>query len=305
MSSWGNRVCAGCGTDLKFEQFSKNQWSKPVGVSRCRLCVSEGIVRNADDFGTARHNHTTKNTWIEVDLSRFDEQGAFRYCTYGFYRRGPRSGQRCVAKWFKSCRINENDFFNSEFEAVERALRIITQFNMARFASAFFRLNQPEEWIIDNTRCLVEPYIENYRKFNSNTGWYAVGSKGGISESMQALSHFSYHITSGMLLLCDLQGGMYRDGVVLTDPVIISRTRRFGPTDLGPQGMSSFFYYHKCNRFCKSEWTQPKVKLPYHHQSSGTSMEFFPTRRFDKSVPSGGLVTYYEHCDDIESFDDY
>lgn len=43
MSSWGNRVCAACHQDLSIDDYSTNQWSKGLGVSRCRLCVSEGI----------------------------------------------------------------------------------------------------------------------------------------------------------------------------------------------------------------------------------------------------------------------
>ena len=33
--------------------------------------------------------------------------------------------------------------------------------------------------------------------------------------------------------LRDLQGGVYRDGVVLLDPVILSRDRQYGVTALG------------------------------------------------------------------------
>lgn len=39
---------------------------------------------------------------------------------------------------------------------------------------------------------------------------------------MQALSHYSYHVLNGEYLLCDLQGGINDDSVVLTDPVIHS-----------------------------------------------------------------------------------
>ena len=39
------------------------------------------------------------------------------------------------------------------------------------------------------------------------------------------LSHYSYHVSNGAYLLCDLQGGVYKDGVVLTDPVVMSVTQ--------------------------------------------------------------------------------
>jgi hypothetical protein len=44
---------------------------------------------------------------------------------------------------------------------------------------------------------------------------------------MQALSHFSYHQSGGQHVLCDLQGGVYRDGIVLTDPAVLSRTKEY------------------------------------------------------------------------------
>lgn len=54
--------------------------------------------------------------------------------------------------------------------------------------------------------CLVEPYIEDFEKFNSNSGWAPV--TGNLwSDVMQALSHFSYHNSGGQYLLCSLQGG--------------------------------------------------------------------------------------------------
>jgi len=36
---------------------------------------------------------------------------------------------------------------------------------------------------------------------------------------MQALSHFTYHISGGEFVLCDLQGGLSSDGAIITDPV--------------------------------------------------------------------------------------
>ena len=81
---------------------------------------------------------------------------------------------------------------------------------------------------------------------------------------IQAVSHFSYHTSGGQFVLCDLQGGIYHDGAVLTDPVILSRKKLYGPTDLGPTGISSFFSRHVCNEFCRSHWSKPKDQLPYH-----------------------------------------
>ena len=45
---------------------------------------------------------------------------------------------------------------------------------------------------------LVEPYMDEFRKFNSNTGWFYESAK-----LMSALSHFLYDFTDGAYLLCD------------------------------------------------------------------------------------------------------
>ena len=99
---------------------------------------------------------------------------------------------------------------------------------------------------------------------------------------MQALSHFSYHSSGGRYVLCDLQGGVYRDGIVLTDPAVLSVQKEYGVTDLGPPGISTFFAQHTCNEFCKGHWKKPTDMRMYHEVKKGTSMvgsgEHFPTR---------------------------
>ena len=113
--------------------------------------------------------------------------------------------------------------------------------------------------------------IDNFQKFNSNSGWVK-RCDAGWGDVMQALSHFSYHFTGGSFVLCDLQGGAYRDGVVLTDPVVMSRDQRYGATDLGPEGITAFFSRHKCNAYCSQKWTRPKGRYTDIPLCSGTSM---------------------------------
>ncbi len=61
-----------------------------------------------------------------------------------------------------------------------------------------------------------------------------------------ALSHFSYHYSSGHYLLCDLQVCGDGSGIILSDCVINSTAAgRFGPSDLGLDGISTFF---RCGR---------------------------------------------------------
>ena len=44
------------------------------------------------------------------------------------------------------------------------------------------------------------------------------------------------------MIVCDLQGVIEDDIVVLTDPVIISKSGSYGPTDLGAKCIETFFF---------------------------------------------------------------
>ena len=106
-------------------------------------------------------------------------------------------------------------------------------------------------------------------KFNSNSG-HSDGD-----QVMAALSHFSYHHTAGQHLLCDLQGGKYADCYVLTDPVIMSLDRSYGPTDLGERGISNFLAHHRCSALCHPHWRRflaPEATIPVRE---GSTMEEF------------------------------
>ena len=73
----------------------------------------------------------------------------------------------------------------------------------------------------------------------------------------QCFSHFTWSVTSGELLVCDLQGVWNAtDGFLLTDPAMHraerrSRGRRRGSTDKGTQGIASFFATHTCSPLCR------------------------------------------------------
>jgi hypothetical protein len=126
---------------------------------------------------------------------------------------------------------------------------------------------------VSGRNCLVEPYINDFQKFNSNTGW-KTSEDDAIVDMLQALSHYSYHVSSGQFVLCDLQGGLCRGGVILTDPVILSRNSRFGRSDLGADGIRTFFYNHECNQYCCDHWTRPRNEAPIYPRHPGTTMSF-------------------------------
>ena len=72
------------------------------------------------------------------------------------------------------------------------------------------------------------------------------------AKALQSLSHFSYHFTNGEMIVCDLQGAIEDDIVVLTDPVIISKSGSYGPTDLGAKGIETFFFRPHAKFFAAS-----------------------------------------------------
>jgi hypothetical protein len=203
--------------------------------------------------------------------------GGFKNVFKGVYATGPAIGQPCVHKVFKSGAVYESAFFDVEMLLVKTATEIIDLWNDASFIKETIYLTQPSIWVFypgseyEGQRVLVEPYLSNFQKFNSSkfiiipdTGWKHDETL-DWSHIMQALSHFSYHVSNGTLILCDLQGGLLpKEGFILTDPAILSETRNaFGPTDLGPEGMETFFARHICTKYCNRDWIRPASSNVY------------------------------------------
>ena len=238
------------------------------------------LSRPAEDAGTSqpssRHRPSFKNLATEADqteLTPFAE-GAFRNVYRGKYTEGLQAGDPCVMKMFKKGSVYEDRFFAEDVKAVGRAKEITTAFNAAAFVNKTIYVNEANVWHRTkpdadgrHERMLVEPMIEGeYVKFNSNSG-YVNGA-----DVMQALSHFSYDYSQGQELLCDLQGGRYDTCYVLTDPVVMSRTGVYGATDLGANGISNFFFHHKCNQFCKPHWRKVQAAQSHFNRVPGTTM---------------------------------
>ncbi len=230
----------------------------------------------------ARQNNATE---AQVDNSIIFATGAFKNVYKGKYTKGEREGEDCVAKSFISGSVFEESYFAAEMKVVARALKVINGFNVDHIINKAIWLNEPTIWtyIVSKEKTLIEPMIHNFEKFNSNTGWTSSQQSAWI-EVMQALSHYSYHSSQRQVLLCDLQGGVYKDGFIITDPVIMSLTNEYGPTDLGSKGISTFFARHKCNQYCNAQWMKPADKNVYFNSIKGTSM-ILPTRHSRATLP--------------------
>jgi hypothetical protein len=275
-----NRCCAQCNRNLPRTSYTGNQYSKGDGFSRCASCVHghDFDVADAAPADSGRYNNASEASFTTDALDHPFAAGAFRWVAKGRYTRGDRAGQAAVIKWFKTGTVFETDYFTLDIKAVHKALEIANRFNQLNIVNKPIKINVAEVWTFTDdsgtkwagSKALSEPFIQNYQKFNSNTGW--TDTTRVWAQVMQALSHFSYHVTGGMHVLCDIQGGIYQREVVLSDPVILSRNRDYGVTDLGPEGISSFFSMHQCNNFCRPNWTQPSNPVRYFEPKMGTSM---------------------------------
>eukprot|EP00971_Amphidinium_carterae_P165394 3278657-Amphidinium_carterae.1 len=217
----------------------------------------------------ARENHASScNTYWDKPIG----VGQFRKVFKGMYTEGEQVGKPQVSKVFKDgTAAYEDSYFAGDLAVVEEAINIVDKFNQVKKFKSVVQVCKPRIWTRRDSkqRILVEPYISAFQKFNSNTGW--LGSN-NWSQAMQALSHFSYHHSSGELVLCDLQGGLENDAVVLTDPAINSRAGKYGPADLGAKGIENFFHQHVCSEWCDRSWKKPQATHRHFNPTMGTSM---------------------------------
>ncbi|TGO49324.1 hypothetical protein BCON_0213g00010 [Botryotinia convoluta] len=223
-------------------------------------------------------NFPNESTEATVYIDRVCGSGNFKNAFDGFYTNGERSGQRCVLKQFKTGSVYQDDPYKQQLEIDKKAQSIIDAFNAANTPSEWHsdevnarntipiypvRLIPSTLWTNNETGAVsvIEPYIEGYRKFNSPTGWVAVDDQFG--GPIQALSHFSYHISDGKMLLCDLQGGADANGYTLADPAIASDDpqRLYGASDMGPQCINDFFKLHVCEFYCNPQWLKPEAVI--------------------------------------------
>lgn len=217
----------------------------------------------------ARENNAAEST---TDWTKSIGEGKFRKVFKGEYTIGPRTGQAQVLKVFKDgTEAFEDSFFAHDVALCEKSIEIADAFNKIKKFGSMVQVCKAEIWVRKKTkqRLLSEPFLSNFQNFNSNSGWQAAGE---WSNALQSLSHFSYHHSQGDLVLCDLQGAIEDDCVVLTDPVLNSKDKRFGPTDLDQKGIENFFHHHTCSKWCDPAWSKPRTTNKHFVPQAGTTM---------------------------------
>ena len=64
----------------------------------------------------------------------------------GEYTSGPRCGQECVAKFFKTGAVFADDYFTLDIKAIDKALDIVNRFNQFGIADKHIKINVAEVW---------------------------------------------------------------------------------------------------------------------------------------------------------------
>ena len=229
-------------------------------------------------------------TSVALNEAKSLGEGTFRITYEGTYKGGQRNGQKAALKRFKyEYRHMEDEFFQSDFKVIDKAIELATEWN--DFCRSFEKIRFARGDILvmagtngETKKFLVEPLVRPFYKYTSNSGWIRDRSETGLSLlALEAFCHYTYHATGGNLIVCDLQGHYKRNPFVffksrynLTDPAICSRSREYGPTDLGEKGIDSFFAHHVCNQFCrrygKGRWLRPQKAKEWIVPSRSTSM---------------------------------
>ena len=202
----------------------------------------------------ANRNHSQSATYNPEQVIG---QGKYKIAMKGFFEHSRAS---VAVKVLKTGATFSDDCFLDDIRAAEAALPYVAGFVKYIDSATVYRgrvsikVNIPAVWTeshgkLVGQRCLVEPFIEYFQKFNSNSG--AADITAAVA---QALSHYSYHASDGTELLCDLQGGKVGESYILSDVVMMSMSKKYGNTNLGPTGIENWLHSHRCTQFCSSGW---------------------------------------------------
>jgi hypothetical protein len=219
---------------LERSHFSDSEWRSSSLPNNNHQPQCFRCLRNYDeDKKTANRNYSSIAKYTDYDLMHPFAEGQFRFAAKGVYTDGLRQGESCVCKWFKGKSALNEEFYNLDILAMRKALEIVDWFNNAKVIAQTVKVNIPEVWEFgkgspwEGIKALQEPYIANFRKFNSNTGWYS-NTRSLWDEVMAALSHFSYYQSDGNYVLCDLQVRVQGFGLVWSGLVWVRHIKRNG-----------------------------------------------------------------------------
>lgn len=188
----------------------------------------------------------------------------------GKFTQGPQKGMKCAIKFFHRGGEGTTESVYSDLYHYNNdvANYVVANWNAERNMAVRVGVSYVWEFLSNSSKyrrrkpCVVEPYIPRYHRWNSNSGWCATATP--VARMMQAISHYSYALSRGNLVLCELQGGLSPRSKtpILVSPAVASMDAVGGSTDLGQQGIYLFFQNHTCNEYCDPRWKKPTFKTP-------------------------------------------
>ena len=264
------------------------------------------------DYSYAGRTNLSSN---HVSISSHElGRGAFRICYSGTFIGGNRNNQEAACKRFKSqyWRL-EDEFFQNDFEVIDKAIEYASDWNQICPHGHEILITRGSVKKVNGEKYLVEPLIRYFTKFTSNNGWIASEDEEGWHVLlMEAFSHYTYHRSGGYLIVCDLQGryrydryNSQRCRFELTDPAICSRSRKYGPTDMGEKGIDTFFHNHVCNQFCEHTWQRPAYAQEWFASTSATSMMNSTVSHKLRLNNTSAWMSYDAILEEEDSDDDY
>eukprot|EP01083_Nonionella_stella_P080807 222178_1 len=162
--------------------------------------------------------------------------------------------------------------------------------------------NQSTKWPVGlcndhycEAHSLVEDYLPNFVKFNSNT--MCIDRFSNLC--IQAFSHWTYHHSNGEYMFVDCQGRKDRSGYTLTDPVIVSKsfwTSSYGPCDGGKDMMITWFQNHRCNSYCRRQWKRAYGRKSAYIKPTPKTTYVWQTQQYKNEASQG-------HC--LNSIQEY
>jgi len=198
------------------------------------------------EYNMTQKNWVSKSIQVQVDWTPWNE-GSMRV-VYQMKDLSRHAGdQECVAKLLKTPASPKAYFEEVEMQAVCKDLA--HEFNKRKPPKKIdFILPYVIEFPHSGVFATVEKKLSgSYKKHTNNYGFVSAEDR----NTPQAFSHFSWVQSGGKLLVCDIQGV----GDVYTDPQIHSNEGpgifKYGPGDIGVEGINKFFTTHRCNAICE------------------------------------------------------
>lgn len=203
-------------------------------------------------------------------------RGSLRFAFYGQFSSDDSSFVDVVFKELANTDPKSNTFIvyqeHLEIQAIAQFLAELFNTEQQRLFRNFIPIVYADADLIQQKEnpskiCQVERRMhQEWRKWNNNSGGVSLSE---YSTILQAFSHWTYHITSGRLMVVDLQGVKVDRAYLLTDPALhCDDLLRFRETrtNLGVKGMHQFFRTHVCSDVCS------KLNLPLTMTTSSTSL---------------------------------